>query len=70
MRDKPIASQHPEGVMMMPDSADESINIKEIWFALQRRRRWFVLGIGVTLAATGLLTMGERLFRPTYEGSF
>ena len=51
-------------------NTDDEIELRELWRALQRRKKLVaVTASGVILVAT-LFTAYQRIFRPVYEGAF
>ena len=51
------------------DKSDE-IDLREIWQALQRRKKLVALTAGSVIMLAALFTSYQRIFRPVYEGSF
>ena len=51
------------------DTSDE-IDLREIWQALQRRKKLVALTAGSVILLAALFTSYQRIFRPVYEGSF
>ena len=53
-----------------PDASNDEINLGELWRVLRRRKR-LVLVIAVSvMGLTALFTIHQRLFGPSYQGSF
>jgi polysaccharide biosynthesis transport protein len=49
---------------------EESINLGEIWRAIQRRKRLIALTAGVLFAFSVASTINERIHSPVFQGSF
>jgi polysaccharide biosynthesis transport protein len=62
--------QPPALSAQLADGASGGMSFKELWLILKRRRRWFGVTAGLVVAAVGLFTLRQRIFYPTYEGSF
>ena len=52
------------------EAADDEIDLSQIWQILRRRQRLVLLTAAAVIAATALITTGQRLFTPTYQGGF
>ena len=53
-----------------PMGADDEIDLRELWRALQRRKKLVAVTAGSVIVLAALFTTYQRLFRPVYEGSF
>lgn len=51
-------------------AGDDGIGLRELWRALQRRKKLVVLTAGSVILLAALFTTYQRLFRPVYQGSF
>ena len=49
---------------------DDEIDLRELWRALRRRRKWVAVTAAGVVGLSLLVTAYQRLFRPIYEGSF
>ena len=49
---------------------DDEIDLRELWRALQRRKKLVAVTAGGVILLATLLTTYQRLFRPVYEGAF
>ena len=47
------------------EAADDEIDLSQIWQILRRRQRLVLLTAAAVIAATALITTGQRLFTPT-----
>ncbi|MEB3276224.1 MAG: polysaccharide biosynthesis tyrosine autokinase [Cyanobacteriota bacterium] len=52
------------------EAAGDEIDLRELWRALQRRRKLVLVTAAGVVALSGLITTYQRLFQPVYEGSF
>ena len=53
-----------------PMGADDEIDLRELWRALQRRKKLVAVTAGSVIVLAALFTTYQRLFRPVYQGSF
>ncbi|QNJ15981.1 capsular exopolysaccharide family domain protein [Synechococcus sp. A18-40] len=53
-----------------PIGADDEIDLRELWRALQRRKKLVTVTAGSVIVLAALFTTYQRLFRPVYQGSF
>ena len=53
-----------------PMDADDEIDLRELWRALQRRKKLIAVTAGSVIVMAALFTTYQRLFRPVYQGSF
>ncbi len=53
-----------------PSGADDEIDLRELWRALQRRKKLVAVTAGSVIVLAVLFTTYQRLFRPVYQGSF
>ena len=51
-------------------AADDEIDLSELWRALKRRRKLVALTSGTVVVLAALITGYQRLFKPSFEGSF
>ena len=51
-------------------NTDDEINLRELWRALQRRKKLVAVTAGSVILITALFTTYQRLFRPVYQGAF
>ena len=51
-------------------STDDEINLREVFRALQRRKKLVAVTAGGVILLAALFTTYQRVFRPVYEGSF
>ena len=52
------------------DSSSDEIDLREIWRALQRRRRVVAITAAVVIGLSGVVTIFQRIFLPVYQGQF
>jgi len=57
-------------VAQLPNDAGDDIDLRELWRALRRRKRIVATTAAAVVGLSLLITAYQRLFRPTYEGSF
>ena len=57
------------GSTQFVNTGDE-IDLREIWRALQRRRKLVAVTAGAVIVLSALFTTYERIFHPVYEGAF
>ncbi|AII46097.1 hypothetical protein KR49_06480 [Synechococcus sp. KORDI-49] len=53
-----------------PIGTEDEIDLRELWRALQRRKKLVGVTAGSIIVLAALFTTYQRLFRPVYEGSF
>ena len=51
-------------------STDEEIDLRELWRAIQRRKKLVAVAAGSVILLSALVTTYQRIFRPVYEGTF
>ena len=51
-------------------AGDDEIDLRELWRALQRRKKLVAVTAGSVIVLAALFTTYQRLFRPVYQGSF
>jgi succinoglycan biosynthesis transport protein ExoP len=49
---------------------DDEFDLRELWQALQRRKKLVAVTAGSVIVLAALFTTYQRLFRPVYQGSF
>ena len=52
------------------DNTDDEIDLRELWRALQRRKKLVAVTAGGIILLAALFTTYQRIFRPVYEGAF
>ena len=51
-------------------NTDDEIDLRELWRALQRRKKLVAVTAGGVILLSALFTTYQRIFRPVYEGAF
>ena len=51
-------------------NTDDEIDLRELWRALQRRKKLVAVTAGGVILLAALFTTYQRIFRPVYEGAF
>lgn len=51
-------------------AGEDEIDLRELWRALQRRKKLVAVTAGSIIVLAALFTTYQRLFRPVYQGSF
>ncbi len=51
-------------------NTDDEIDLRELWRALQRRKKLVAVTAGGVIVLAALVTTYQRIFRPVYEGAF
>ena len=51
-------------------TTDDEIDLRELWRALQRRKKIVTLTTGTVILLAALFTTYQRIFRPVYRGTF
>ena len=51
-------------------NTDDEIDLRELWRALQRRKKIVAVTAGGVILLTALFTTYQRIFHPVYEGAF
>ena len=53
-----------------PEASNDEIDLRELWRVLRRRKRLVLVTAVSVVGLTALITIHQRLFKPTYQGSF
>jgi capsular exopolysaccharide synthesis family protein len=60
----------PGIVPQAPENPAEELNLAELWRTLKRRKRLVLVTAGAVIGLTAIKTAYDRIFQPTYQGSF
>lgn len=50
--------------------ADDEIDLRELWQAVKRRKRWAIATGVLVVGLSGVITGYQRIFKPVFEGGF